>query len=80
MLAYEIARNDPQYLKELTEKAKPADQKAAEIAAAKITAANKQVSISAAKGGGQLDTAAAIAAMTDEELKAHNQAIMDKAL
>jgi len=79
MLAYEIAKNDPQYLQEQIEKAKSPDQIAAEKAAAKIKAANQQLSVSAATGGGQLDQAAAVAAMSDEEFEAHNQRIMDKA-
>lgn len=80
ILAYEIASKDPQYVAELKEKAKPADTKAAELAEAKINAANQQLSVSAAKGGGNLDQAAAIRAMSDEEFEAHNQKVMDKAL
>jgi len=80
VLAYEIARNDPQYLKDVAEKAKAPDTKAAEKAVAAITAANKQMSISGAKGGGTLDNAARRAAQTDEEFLAENQKIMDKAL
>ena len=80
VLAYEIARKDPQYLAELADKAKSADTKAAEKAVVKIEAANKQLSVSAAKGGGQLDKAANIAAMSDEEFRKHNEQIMAKAL
>lgn len=80
VLAYAIASKDPQYLAELAEKAKSDDTKAAEKAAAKIDAANKQLSISVAKGGGQLDKANQLANMTDEEFRKHNEAIMAKAL
>lgn len=80
VLAYEIASKDPQYLAEQDEKAKSGDTKAAEKAEAKIKAANQQLSVSAAKGGGNLDQAAAIAAMSDEEFAKHNQKIMDKAV
>lgn len=79
VLAYEIASKDPQYLADKAEAAKSDDTKAAEKAEAKINAANQQLSVSAAKGGGQLDQVAAIAAMSDEEFAAHNQKIMDKA-
>ena len=80
VLAYSIASKDPQYLKEQAEKAKSEDTKAAEKAAAKIEAANKQISISDAKGGGgNLDKAAAIAAMSDEEFRKHNEEVMAKA-
>ena len=79
VLAYSIASKNSQYLTELAEKAKPDDTKAAEKAEAKIKAANKQLSISEAKGGGQLDQAAATAAMSDEEFRKHNEAIMAKA-
>lgn len=79
VLAYEIASKDPQYLAEQAEKAKPDDVKDGEKAQAKINAANKQLSISGAKGGGQLDQAAAISAMSDEEFAAHNQKIIDQA-
>ncbi len=80
VLAYEIASKDPQYLAEQAEKAKSPDIAAAEKAEAKIKAANTQLSVSAAKGGGgTLDTAAAVAAMSDEEFQKHNQKIMDKA-
>ena len=80
VLAYEIASKDPQYLTEQIENAKSDDTKAAEKAEAKIKAHNQQLSVSAAKGGGQLDQAAAIKAMSDEEFLAHNQKIMDKAV
>ena len=80
LLAYEIAKNDPEYLASKSQKGKSAEQIAAEKAEAKITAANKKVSISAAKGGGQLDSIAAVKAMSDEELKAHNEKIMSQAL
>ncbi len=81
VLAYSIASKNPQYLTELAEKAKSDDTKAAEKAEVKIDAANKQLSISEAKGGGgQLDQAAAIAAMSDEEFRKHNEQIMAKAL
>ena len=79
VLAYEIASKDPQYLAEQEEAAKSDDTKAAEKAEAKIKAANQQLSVSAATGGGQLDQTAAIKAMSDEEFRAHNQKIMDKA-
>lgn len=79
VLAYEIAKNDPQYLTEQAEVAKSDDTKAAEKAEAKINAANQQLSVSAAKGGGELDQSAALAAMNDEEFAIHNQKIMDKA-
>ena len=78
VLAYEIASKDPQYLAEKAEKAKDPVIIAAEKAEAKIKAANQQLSVSNAKGGGQLDTAAAIAAMSDKEFAAHNQKIKDK--
>ena len=79
VLAYEIASKDSQYLAEQAEKAKSDDTKAAEKAEAKINAANQQLSVSAAKGGAQLDQTAAIAAMSDEEFAKHNQKIMDQA-
>lgn len=80
VLAYSIASKDPQYLAEQVEKAKSDDTKAAEKAEAKIKAANTQLSISNAKGGGgNLDQAAATAAMSDEEFRAHNEKIMAKA-
>lgn len=79
LLAYEIAKNDPQYLADKAEKEKSDDLKAAEKAETITKAANKQLSISAAKGGGQLDQAAAVAAMSDEEFAVHNQKIMDQA-
>ena len=45
-----------------------------------IDAANKkQVSVSAVPGGGQVDKASQIAAMTDEEFAAHKDAVMAKA-
>jgi len=80
LLAYEIAKNDPEYLASKNQKGKSAEQIAAEKAEAKIAAANKKVSISAAKGGGQLDSIAAVKAMSDEELRAHNEKIMSQAL
>lgn len=80
VFAYAIASKNPQYLTELAESAKSGDTKAAELAEAKIKAANKQLSISDAKGGGgNLDQAAATAAMSDEEFRKHNDAIMAKA-
>lgn len=80
VLAYSIASQDSQYLKEQVEAAKSDDTKAAEKAAAKIEAANQQLSVSAAKtGGGQLDNAARRAAQTDEEFRAENEQIMAKA-
>ena len=79
VLAYSIACQDPQYLTELAEAAKSDDTKAAEKAAEKIKAANQQLSVSAAKGGGNLDQAAAIAAMSNEEFLKHNEQIMAKA-
>lgn len=79
VLAYSIASKNPQYLTELTEKAKSDDTKAAEKAEVKIKAANKQLSISDAKGGGQLDDAARRAAQTDEEFRKENEQIMAKA-
>ena len=79
VLAYEIASKDPQYLKDRTEAAKSDDTKAAEKAATKITAANQQLSIGAAKGGGNLDDAARRAAQTDEEFRKENEQIMTKA-
>lgn len=79
VLAYSIASKNPQYLTELAEKAKSGDTKAAEKAEAKIKAANQQLSISDAKGGGQLDQAAVVQAMNDEEFRKHNEAIMAKA-
>ena len=81
VLAYSIASKDPQYLTELADAAKSSDTKAAENAEAKINAANQQLSVSAVKeGGGTLDKAAEIRAMSDKEFEAHNQVIMDKAL
>ncbi len=81
VLAYSIASKNPQYLTELAEKAKSDDTKAAEKAVVKIDAANKQLSISEAKGGGgQLDKAAQVAGMSDEEFRKHNETIMAKAL
>ncbi len=80
VLAYSIACQDPQYLKEQVEAAKSDDTKAAEKAAAEIEAKNKQLSISAAKtGGGNLDDAARRAAQTDEEFLKENEQIMAKA-
>ena len=79
VLAYAIASKDPQYLTELAEKAKSDDTKAAEKAVVKIEAANKQLSISDAKGGGQLDNAARRAAQTNEEFLKENEEIMAKA-
>jgi len=80
VLAYAIASKDPKYLAELTEAAKSDDTKAAEKAEASIDAANKQLSVSAVKGSGNLDKVAAIRAMNDEEFRVHNQKIMDQAL
>ncbi len=80
VLAYEIASKDPQYLVDKVESTKSEDTKAAELAETKITAENKQLSISNAKGGGNLDQAAATLAMSDEEFAIHNQKIMDKAV
>ena len=80
VLAYEIASKDPQYLAEQTEKAKSDETKAAEKAVVKIDAANKQLSISDAKGGGgSLDNGARRAAQTDAEFLAENEKIMAKA-
>jgi len=80
VLAYSIASKDPQYLTELAEKAKSDDTKAAEKAQVAIDAANKQLSINAAKGGGgNLDNAARRAAQTDEEFRKENEQIMAKA-
>ena len=79
VLAYAIASQDSQYLTELKEAAKSDDTKAAEKAEAAIKAANQQLSIGAAKGGGNLDQTAALKAMSDEEFKAHNEQIMAKA-
>lgn len=80
VLAYEIARQDPQYITELKEAAKSDDTKAAEKAKAAIDAKNQQLSISAAKGGGgSLDDAARRAAQTDEEFQAENERIMAEA-
>ena len=79
VLAYSIASKDPQYLQEQVDAAKSDDTKAAEKAAAKIEAANQQLSVSAAKGGGNLDQAAAVAAMSDEEFRKHNEGVMAKA-
>ncbi len=79
VLAYSIASKDPQYLKEQVEAAKSEETKAAEKAVTKIEAANQQLSVSAAKGGGNLDQAAAIKAMSDEEFRKHNEEIMAKA-
>ena len=80
MLAYEIAKNDPDYKAVKKQSGKTATQIAAENAESKINAANKKLSVSAARGGGTLDSAAAVAAMTDVEFSAYNQKIMDKAL
>ena len=81
VLAYSIASKDPQYLTELADAAKSSDTKAAENAEVKINAANQQLSVSAVKeGGGTLDKAAEIRAMSDEEFAEHNRKIMDKAL
>jgi len=79
VLAYAIASKDPQYLTELEEAAKSDDTKAAEKAKASIEAANKQLSIGAAKGGGNLDNAARRAAQTDKEFLKENEEIMAKA-
>lgn len=80
VLAYSIASKDPQYLAEKAESEKSEDTKAAEKAAAKINAANQQLSISNAKGGGQLDNAARRAAQTDEEFLKENEEIMARGL
>ena len=80
VLAYSIASKDPQYLAEQAEKSKSPDVKKGEEAAAKIAAANKQLSVSNAKGGrGTLDNAARRAAQTDEEFRKENEEIMAKA-
>ena len=81
VLAYAIASKDPQYLTELAEAAKSSDTKAAEKAEVKIEAANQQLSVSAVKeGGGTLDKAAEIRAMSDEDFQKHNEKIMNEAL
>jgi len=79
VLAYSIASKDPQYLKEQAEKGKSAETIAGEKAAASIKAANTQLSVSAAKGGGTLDNAARRQAQTNEEFLAENEEIMAKA-
>ena len=79
VLAYEIAKNDPEYLASQEQAGKTTQQIAAEKAEAKIKVANKQQSISAAKGGGEPDQGAAITAMSDKEFEIHNLKIMEKA-
>lgn len=81
VLAYEIARQDPQYIVDVKEAAKSDDTKAAEKAKAAIDKKNTQLSISAAKGGaGTLDNAARRAGQNDAEFLAENEQIMAKAL
>ena len=76
MLAYELGSKDPTYMAELVEAAKLPAQKNSEAAQQVIDAANKQVSISAVAGVGNLDKGAAILAMNDEEFEQHKQQVM----
>ena len=79
VLAYEIASKDPQYMKEVAEANKPVEQKQSEEAQQVIQQANSQVSISAVAGQGQLDKAASIRAMSDEQFDQYKQGIIAQA-
>lgn len=70
-IAYQLAVTDPTYQKEVADNAKPADIKAAEKAEEAIKAAAQKASVSNAGGGGTLDKAAEIAAMSDEDFDKH---------
>ncbi len=74
-IVYQLAVTDPTYQKELADNAKPADIKAAEKAEEAIKAATQKASVSNAGGGGTLDKAGEIAAMSDEDFDKHIEAI-----
>lgn len=78
-IAYQLAVTDPTYQKELADNAKPADIKAAEKAEAAIKAAAQKASVSNAGGGGNLDKAGEIAAMSDEDFDKHVEKIKSEA-
>ena len=81
MLAYELASKDPDYLKSKEQSGMTEAEKAAADAKAIADAAARQGSISAAgTGGGNVDRAAQIRAMSDEEFHAYKEAIKARAV
>ena len=78
-IVYQLAVTDPTYQKEVADKAKPADITAAEKAEAAIKEAAQKASVSNAGGGGSLDKAGELGAMSDEEFDAHIEQIKSEA-
>lgn len=79
MLAYELAISDPEYQAELKKAGMSAEQIRAAEAQAKINAANKPLSVSAAVGGGVLDKANQIRNESPEEFEARLEKVKSQA-
>jgi hypothetical protein len=77
-LAYRLAVNDPTYLAQLAEANKDPNIAVGEQAAQVIATANGLTSVSAAGASGVIDKAAQMAAMSDEQIKAHGAEVMRK--
>lgn len=77
-LAYRIAVTDAIYQQELADKNKPAPQVTGETAEQAIKAAASLTSLSSVGTSGVIDKSAQFAAMTDEQIKAHAEAVMRK--
>jgi hypothetical protein len=76
-LAYRIVTTDPDYKAAQKEAGLTEEQKKAAEAQAKIDAANKPASISSVPGGGNLDKAAHVRGLSDEQFRTHIEGIMD---
>lgn len=74
MIAYSIAVNDPEYIKETT------NQKAQQVATTTKPANQVPKSISSIPGGGTLDKASHMQSMTDAEFKAHLEEVKSRAV